>query len=483
MEKAALLYKEKIYAFDGKKLAIAEKRDLGKIRFGAVFPSHQLIALSFKLPLSTPKDQLALQVELKMYNEGGLDPNKEYVIDFISYELPHTDILLVEAFAIEQAYLEEKFSKIAKEIGFIDVLFPRFIAYESLYEQESQSSDLYLYIAEEEAFAAIYQKGKFIGYRQLETLSKLAAKSGIEIAKIKNFLEQKGLLAERYTPEEMHIYEALSQSFYKNVEKVVYAINFKRSYFGIEKIDRVIVDFDGALIPGLKELFESFGYEELKIDALECCGVQQDASVLVLANYVLRYEELEQKLNFSFYERKKPLWQYPVVHLAAAFLLFLAALGGFGWYLHLQNQALEEQIALKKRQLESAKSRAKSYIAALEKLKKQKAELKKEVSRLEEELLIYQETLDMIPYIQEAKLARERMINDIVEGLYRYRLSTRSIDQNSSKSCNVNLVSVSNEREKIAKFMDYLYKKGYTADTRSIVGQEGLYQSVVRVQR
>jgi cell division protein FtsB len=391
--------------------------------------------------------------------------------------------LLVEAFAVERSRLDEKFAKVAKEVGFIDVLFPRFIAYESLYDKESQSSDLFFYIGEEEAFAAIYQKGKFIGFRQLEPLSAIASKSGIELAKLKSFLSKKGLVIERYAPEEMHVYEALSQSFYKNVEKVVYAVNFKRSYFGIEKIDRVILDFEGESVAGLKELFEGFGYEDVAVEVLECCGVQKEASVLVLANYVLRYEELDQKLNFSVYERKKPLYTYPVVQLAAAVVIFTIALGGFGWYLYLQNEALDEQIAIKERQLQNAKTRAKRYVAELKKLKIRKAELKKEIAKLEEERLVYQETLDMIPYIQDAKLARERMINDVVEGLYTYKLSTESIDQNSSKSCDVKLVSVSNEREKIAKFMDYLYKKGYTAQTYSIIGKKGVYQSVVKVRR
>ncbi len=484
MERAALVYKDKIYAFDGEKLSSVEKKELRRFHVGALFPTHFLITLSLKLPLSTPKDQLDLQVELKMYNEGGLDPNKDYVIDYLTYELPNSDELLIEAFALDQDRLEEYIRPTIEKTGFLDVLFPRFIAYESLYKEQSNTCDIYFYLAEDEAFAAIYDRGRFIGVRQLYSLTQIAKRSGIEVAKLDSFLSSKGLSIDRYTPDEMHIYDALSDIFYKSVEKIVYAINFKRSYFGIEKADCLIVDFKGQMIPGLGELFESFGYEGLQVKPLECCGKQKDASLLVLANYLYRYEELWQRLNFSVYERKKPLYTYPVAKIAAAFLLFLLLLVGAGWYLEAQSSRLDEEIALKEQQLQSAKHKAKRYLAALKKLKTERQLLQKRVEELEAKAEVYQETLDMIPFIQSAKLEREKMINDIVEGLYTYKLSTRTIDQNSSKYSNVKLVSSSNERERIAKFMDYLYQKGYkNVTTRSILGQAGVYESEVKVER
>ena len=97
---------------------------------------------------------------------------------------------------------------------------------------------------------------------------------------------------------------------------------------------------------------------------------------------------------------------------------------------------------------------------------------------------MYQTTLDTIPFIQQSLFDRERVINDIIEALYRYRLSTKSIEQNGTRATDIVIISDSDQREKIAKFMQALYQKHYSSvTTDKILYEKGVYESKVRIYR
>ena len=486
MQEAVIAFDEKFLRFDGKKFYTIDPTAAKKYRVGCHVPSNFVRSLSFKLPRNLSPEQLAVQVELKMYNEGGLDPNKEYAIDFISYDLEQENSYLVEAFALEKeefdAYIGDRF----KKIGFIDVVYPKFITYKALYDAQAQTNDLILHFGTQEAFGVFFKEGKFIGYRTIDTLPAIAKKVGIELVKLKTMLYAKGIVASNYLPEEMHIFDALQEAIYKNVEKIVYAVNFKRSYFGFDCIDRLVIDFEGQEIPGLRELFLSFGIEgDFRVEKISCCDMDaKEVSLAIEALYVAQFDELDQKLNFTFYERKKPLYQYEVVRYAAVLLLFMALLGGGYSYVAYKQDTLDASIAAKEQQLARLKSESKRYLAMIKKLKDEKAALQKSKTLIQNELELYQDTLDTIPFIQEAKLQREQMINDIVEALYHFRLSTKAIEQNGTKFAYVELLSQDMQREKIAKFIRYLLDKRYkNVQTKEIERKDGLYQSRVKVAR
>lgn len=481
---AVLIYKEKAYLYENQKFSTIDIAKAKKYRVGAILSGRSLIPLAFKLPLSLSPEQLAVQVELKMYNEGGLDPNKEYAIDYLSYPLEHENSYYIEAFAVPKEKLDEEFGEIVKKIGFLDIVFPRFIAYKALYTQKTNENHLIIYIAEDEAFAAIYQAGTFIGLRSIDSLMSIAKKTGLEVAKLKTYLAQKGIVARNYTDDEKHIVDQLLEIFYKNIEKIVYAVNFKRGYFGIEKIDRIILDFDGALIEGVNELLQSFGVEgDLHYESLVCCGMSAKESALaVAAEYVEKYDSLDQHLNFTLYERKKPI--YTLASFAMAMAIFIALLisGGAYGYLLYKESVVDTRIAQEKARLARLQARNKKMLSFYKKLQNEKKALSQQIATLEDEIEVYEETLTTIPFMQQAKLQRQKMMNDIVEALYLYKLSTKSIEQNGTKAATIDLVSSNKKRENIARFIDYLLQKQYArVETQTIKRVGDVYESVVRV--
>lgn len=481
-----IVHKEKPYLFDGKKFTTIGWSQVKKHTVAATLPSTQFIALSFKLPLSLSQEQLQVQVELKMYNEGGLDPNREYAIDFVSYVLESENSYLVEAFAIAKEDLDALVGTYLKRIGFIDILFPRFIAYSALYPQGASPTlhDLYIHLSEEEAFAAIYQNGRYIGYRTIDSLHNIAKKTGIELARLKALLYGKGLVEENYTLEEKDIFAKLQEIFYKNIEKIVYSINFKRSYFGYAHIDRLIFDCGGETIAGLREYLVSFGIDgEIKPEVLQCCELNpQESGLGTLAYYAQQYDALEQKLNFTLYERKKPLYKYESVQVVMGILLFVILIGSGYWYFYKEIERYDTKIAQLRTQLAHNKRVAQKYVLALKKLQKQQQHLQTLLQQQQRVNLTLQESIDAIPLVHAITQTRQKMINDIVQGLYTYRLSTQSIDQNSSHQARIKVVSESLQRDKIAKFIQFMLKHSYHhVTTQQIRRSDGIYESTIKV--
>lgn len=488
MNQAALVYENSLLLYENGKFERIPLKNASKYRVGALINSKSLIAMTMKLPLSLTKEQLDIQVELKMYQEGGLDANRDYVVDYVAFPVQHENNYLIEAYAVEQKLLTDNFGDIAKKTGFIDIIFPRFLIYKALYVAHSSPSqtDLFVHIGESEAYGTLYKDGEYVAFRSIESLSELSKKCGIEIAKLKEYLSQKGLKMENYAPEEMNIFDVLQERFYKNMEKIVYAINYKRSYFGIDQIDNVYLDFDGGEIDGLEALLIAAGLQgEANVKPLQYQGLEPKESALLLAiEYIGTYNEQDQVLNFTIFERKKPIYTYRSLQVGALLLLLVLLYGAGAGYLEYQKMQYEEILQQKKAQLARVRKKNRALMTQLKKIQQQKRKAlkKKELALAQKELA--QLTLDAIPMIEASKQERQKMMNDIVEALYKYRLTTKDIDQNGTTSIKVDLVSKYDQRQKIGKFINYLLQKGYkNITTKEITREENFYESLVEVRQ
>ncbi len=482
-----LLYNEKALFFDGENIKSANFKDTKKYYTGALLPLKYIDTLTFKLPKTLSEEELSIHIEMKMYNEGGLDANKEYVIDFIKYDMG--DNYIVEAFALSKDDFDEVFKKYIKKVSAIDIVFPRFLSYQALYQKElsKESNDLFIYLSEDEAFGAVYKKGEYIGYRIIDPLSQISKKVGVEVVKLKEYLSQKGLIRENYSLEETHIIDALQDLFLKNIEKIVYFINHKRSIFGLEGIDNIYIDFYGSELKGIKDFFVSFGYEDIDIKRLECCNVKDtEINLYIVCQYLYQVanEEKRQKINLTYLERRKPIYQYLVFKYTLALLFFaLLGLGTYG-YFYYKDSELQDIISQKESRLKRLKNESAQLLKKLKELKDKNQKIKVNIKNIEHDIFVYETTIKMIPLIEKQKLKREKFMNDVVFALAKYKLNTKYIKQKNSKDMEISLISEFYQRDKIAKFIDRLLKENYKdVYTKKIGYENGIYKSIVKVQR
>ncbi len=485
-----LFYRQnKLLRYDGKEIKDANFSQTKELFCGAVVPLHYLKVVSFKLPKNLSKEELDMQVEIKMYNEGGLDAEKEYVIDYLSFE--SGEELVVEAYAFLEEDLPKALGENVKKLSAIDLLFPRFLIYQTLYEQNETTAngcDIYIYVDEEEAFGALYYQGRYIGYRNINSLSSLSKRTGIELAKLKEYLQTKGFVRSNYDLEEMHIIDTVQEVFLKDIEKLVYSVSHKRSIFGVEGIEKVYVDFYSQSLQGLEEFFAPFGYPQIKIEPIslpEHTPSNVNTDITLSCRYLLLAQDEKnelQRVNLTPMARKKPLVQYEAFgYIVAVAVSLLLVVGGYV-YLSYMNASAKEELVKEKRLEKEHKRKVADILKRYKELKAQNKALQEKMEKIDGEIFVYETTIEAVPMVQEQKLKRQRFMNDILSTLAKYKLNTKYIRQKDAKEMDIMLISQSRNRETISRFMEDLLEMGYSkVYTDKIYNEYGVYMSNVKV--
>ena len=157
-------------------------------------------------------------------------------------------------------------------------------------------------------------------------------------------------------------------------------------------------------------------------------------------------------------------------------------MSGIYIYLDIQNQTLLEQITQKENKLKNEKLYIKKMVAFYKKLKTKQKKLKKQIKEKKDILFVEETTLKTLPLIGELKLKRQKIMNDVVEVLAKYKLNTQYINQDGSKGMEIKIISTSNQRDKIAKFIKDLIQKDYSSvSTDQIKYKDGIYTSIIKV--
>ena len=485
------LYNQKAILYDGTSIVSTGLQTSKKYFTAATIPLKLLHTFSYKIAKTTNNDEIAMQTEIKMYSEGGLNVDKEYIVDYIQYDTGYD--YLIEAFALSKEDFNAYFQASLKELTAIDMLFPRFLAYQALYDEKLQkeSNDLILFIGDTESCAILYQNGKYIGHRTLNSLEEISKRVGIEVVKLKEYLQTKGFEQSNYALDEMHVLDSIQAIFFKDIEKIIYSMNQKRTLFGFDRLHKVFIDFDGQNIVGMEQFFTPYGYDSLEIKKFDFAEDNKYGNLSIYTDYAYKLHtkseaepDYYQHLNFSFLERKKPIMHYISVRYGIITLIaLLIALGGYLFFeniLATQKEQLHQKEALLKKEKEKASKIEKRLLA----LKKESQALAKREETIEDTIFVYENTLATIPLIQDTKYKRERFMNDVLEALQKYKLNTLFIKQYDEKSMDVMLISDSDERENITKFIDTLLKKKYhSASTKEIFLDKNIYKSLIRIEQ
>ena len=480
-----LLDNEHTIVYDGQKPIFDTKITNSDIFSAVVTPLKYLHSFSFKIANTLSDDELAMKAELRMYKEGGLDTQKEYIIDFVKYDIG--DEYLIEVFALAKDDFEEYIAGFSYKINVIDLVFPRFLAYEAYYktEESKKSNDLYIYLSEDEAFGVIYQNGKYIGHRLINSLNAISKRTGLELVKLKEYLKEKGFNRDNYELEEVLILDAIIEVFSKDIEKIVYSINHKRSLFGLSGIDSVFIDFDGSTIEGIEGFFLQYGFEPA-IKTLEQHIQNLNPSLYVLLEYVYAINNNAtdfQYINLTHLARKKPLTQYTGFLFLIEVVLLIILLTVAGVYTSHYLEKQQNEISHLNKQLKEKRKKIELLSVKMKKIKKQNDKLLKEKKEFEDKIFVYETTFRVIPMISKISLKRQKMMNDILKTLKKYKLNASSILQKDEKNFEISLISLSSKRDSISKFMHELINMGYNNVTTQNIqyDENGVYKSKITI--
>ena len=484
-KKILLLEKEKPFFFANGQLETASYKSEVSLFSALVLPLNLLHFHLVKLPLTSSDEDLAIQAEIQFYKEGGLNPDKEYVIDYVKHDIGEE--YLVDLFAIEKTIFDEYIRSLTYDITAVDLAFPRFISYEALYQKDVQSQgiELIFHLSDLEASVSLFSDGKYIGHRAISSIEIIAKKVGIEQAKVKELLEKNGLRQENYSLDDMLFYNEIVAVLSKDIEKTVYLVNHRRRFFKFDSVNIIRVDFNGHSLDGLDTFFSNFGLES-KVVAL----FERDPIVpsyyyipLLYASLVSHSNDITS-INLSALPRKKSLLKYGVLHFGIFVFVLLLLFASVTIYMEYEKNDKALKIQQIQKRYKTMQSRYMKLIKAFKKLKSDHISLVKEAKEKEDRLFVLENTYNILPLAKDLGRSRQKFMNDTLDALKTYRLNVSMMHQIKDQEMEIIVISLSQNRSGIAKFIQTMLKKGYSSvSTRKITFEDGVYKSLIRIKK
>jgi hypothetical protein len=490
MDQSTVLYMEDnaCWQFDGNALSKAQSPAIKKMYTGTFVPVQALYMYSSKLPSSMPSDQREIQMDISMHEEGGAKIEETYTTAILSHPLPHSDEDLVDIFGLEESSAKHIYGPLLKKTGVIDYILPPFLMYEVTYGDKVSigGTELFLYLGDEEAYGVIYQQGHYVSHRIIDHLAHVALKCGIEVEELKELLKTKGLEESDYTPEQMAIFATLQEMLAKSVERIIHTLNHKRGLFGLDALTRIVLDFEGASIKGLEELFHAFGLENIAIEPLIFDKIDPVQSHRLLgAKYLLGVVQGRYKaINISPFLRKPPFWKQPV---GVAVLVVLVALAASGFYLGslaYESVQLQKNLDTLNAQIKVVDAKHKEQVKQKTALEEQKLATNLALEEASKTMFALEQSHDALLLFESAKKERQKALDEALKLMHRYKIGVRSIEQNSTKSLRLHVQIPTQNRAKIASFIEGMAQIGYNqSKTERIFQNETWHESMVEVAR
>ena len=455
--------------YDGKHFRDSDKQE--KIYTVSRVLYEDVVVYSFKIPSGQASDDLSSIVEIKMYEDAGLDVNKSYKITYLVKKLDYDEMCLVESFAVDLETLKETYGNCIKKVKYIDFLALPFFSYTTLYANKilTPKNDIFVYIGNDEAFISFYKNGSYISTKYMINLKDIVEKLDsqelhINIEDLNDILLNKGLKEDLYERHESQLFLELETIFSDILTKINNVALHNRSVFGFEKTDRLFFSTKYGRIKGLKDFVLNFGFTDVEILDFNLFREKQKSDFLdkIVCSYGFdKFKENSNKQNVTIFDRPPTFFSTQFGKLSLWIMLFVAIFAGVYAFFYLDIQNLQEQKNSLERKYQSIQQRAKKYKAET---RKKIQEIKKTKELMQKQKVIFDNIKQSISKLEKMKNRDNSYVNFMAKVdllLQKYQLRTKSIEQIGNRTMIIEVISGYNERDKIAKFLKSLINEGF----------------------
>ncbi len=448
---------------------------------------------SFKIPTTSANDDLNSLVEIKMYEDAGLDVNKLYKITYITKELDFDEMCLIEAFAIELDTLKTVFKKTVKKVKYIDFLALPFFAYTTFYTNKilTPKNDVFAYVGDDEAFLSFYKDGSYISTKSILSLNEIVKKLNaqdikIDLKKLKDTLLNKGFKQELYEKIDSELFVSLESLFSDILTKINNVAMHNRSVFNFDSIDRIFFSTRQGRVKGLKEFAINFGFKEVKILDFNLFREKHAGDFLghIVASYGFdKYMQKSDLQNVTIFKKPPSFLTTQTGKLTLLIIGVIAILFAIFAYFYILDQDLQNQKAVLETKYQAIQKKAKIYKKEIRFETNQIKAVKKEIKKQD---LVYENIKASVLKLESMKGKDNNYINflaSINSLLQKYGLKAKSIEQKGRTKMTIEVLSNYGDRDKIAKFLKALIKNGFVnVKTDEIKLDENKYISKIEIE-
>ncbi len=239
------------------------KLTYNKSNFIASYVSNKdMISTTVQVSRSIPQEDIADILDIKAYEELGLDQASNYIISSTEVDNGGEE-REYHLFVTEPEILDELYLPIKEQTKYIDLIIPAPLLYKTLYKKEilrDSGTHCFIYFSNQDAFLAFYQDGEYLYSKSIEfSLEQIYEKYceliGEQVDKKEFFsiLESEGLKTTN---------NDYQQNFMKIFGEVFITINdiiiYVKRAFQLNSIDQMFIGSMHGPIIGLDEYSQNY---------------------------------------------------------------------------------------------------------------------------------------------------------------------------------------------------------------------------------
>ena len=426
-------------SFDSKIKSIYSVKYSRKIFYTSFIYSKRVITTKVSISRNISQEDISNALEIKAYEELGLDQSIEYKFSFLEIPtLPTEKERKFHVFILDPAEIEKDFSKIKNKVSYFDTIYPVPILFLSVYKLnllESEGNHIFIYFQEGDTFLALYRDGNYFYSKSLNysldyIYEKFCEYKGerIERSEFSQILSQEGLKTTNL--EYQQYFMKIFSEIFMHINDVL--IFIKRT-FEIERLDKVFISSEIGYIIGVEEYSQTYlGISSFEYGfnyQLETKDIFiEDIHYLMHLCAALELEKQEFFPNLTIYPKPAPLYSRPTGKLLMAFGISVILSLIYPSYNFFYGKYLEKKFnKLKERYYNKIHPQKLKLETQLNKLKKQKKEILK---KFEKENKIFTTRAKILENIYHRKIdnpMKAKILSKISNKLVKYNLKTTKI--------------------------------------------------------
>jgi len=224
--------------------------------------NKDVITTTVSLSRNIPEEDIPDILDIKAYEELGLDHASEYTIDFREIENSGEEREF-HIFVAEPHVLDELFLSVTNQTKYIDLVIPAPLLYKTLYHREILSNrgvQCFMYFTKYDAFLTLYKDGEYLYSKSIEfSLEQLYDKyceivgEKVDEDEFFTILESEGLKTTN-SDYQQNFMKIFAEAFITINDIIIYT---KRA-FQLENIDQMYIGSVNGPIIGLDEYSQNY---------------------------------------------------------------------------------------------------------------------------------------------------------------------------------------------------------------------------------
>ena len=453
--------------------------------------TKDIISSTVDIEIGVSDDELHGAIEIKAYDELGLESDKDYSIFFFQSSRNDGEFRVFNVIAIDETVLSDIFGEL-KEIKYIDYITAAPFLLKSLYTKNhltSDKTDCFVYFHKDDAFVAVYKDGEYVfsksikyslGYI-LDTFSKELGKR-IDERNFFSMLKKSGMQHENsaYQQQLMKIFGELF--VYVN-DVILYA---KRAY-RLDHIDHVYLGTEIGKISGLEEFCYNYinlptTYLDLKISKNASEILIEPLHAVMMQSAVSYKETMDDTQNISIFKRPPPLKQRPSGKLLQALAAsFVISISYPAYQFVYESMFLQKDLTNLRQEHAILAQKSNNMKGAMSRVQKEKKEIEKKLSSKTKELDFRTSLLKEIYHKKVNYPMKAKVLTDLFKKINKHHSKVVLTKESNST---MHLTVRSPKDKYLTELMqDMALSKNYDVSTKLIKKDDNgsYYESTIKV--